>query len=218
MQLVVYSWFTPLVIYSWSTRGLYKNQYHHSLLLASPCASRHPRDLRYYYYYHYSKYHQYHDSTHRATSEQLHRCLDAHGRDTGLPPPYIIELQYQVHPRESSDTTGGYSKQCQLRLFIRAIYELFLLMSHIQRVQYETSRAEEREEHSPAFGGEDDRLPVPEKCTDAWGGVYVPHSFELNKSRANRGCTRNTGKKVARAISNTVRPTYVSGIHAVAGL
>eukprot|EP00978_Attheya_sp_CCMP212_P039620 scaffold207758_cov31-Attheya_sp.AAC.1 len=30
--------------------------------------------------------------------------------------------------------------------------------------------------------------------------------------------TRNTGKKVARAISNTVRPTYVSGIHAVAGL
>eukprot|EP00978_Attheya_sp_CCMP212_P046588 scaffold400523_cov35-Attheya_sp.AAC.1 len=29
---------------------------------------------------------------------------------------------------------------------------------------------------------------------------------------------RNTGKKVARAISNTVRPTYVSGIHAVAGL
>eukprot|EP00978_Attheya_sp_CCMP212_P017232 scaffold45767_cov32-Attheya_sp.AAC.3 len=63
VALVVYSWFSLLVIYSlewssllvvysWSTRGLLVVSTTTSITILSPCASRHRTDLRYYRYHH----------------------------------------------------------------------------------------------------------------------------------------------------------------------
>eukprot|EP00978_Attheya_sp_CCMP212_P045548 scaffold350499_cov96-Attheya_sp.AAC.1 len=112
------SWSTRGLAFSLSTRGLAfslstRGSTRTSITILSPCASRHPRDLRYYHNYHCSKYHQYQDQDprHRPTSEQLHRTdatssskyrrlLDVLNRDT-LGTWSTIANNIMVHARVS---------------------------------------------------------------------------------------------------------------------
>eukprot|EP00978_Attheya_sp_CCMP212_P032472 scaffold127085_cov76-Attheya_sp.AAC.2 len=82
--LLVPSRYTRGLVFSLYTRGLLVVSTRTSITILSPCASRHPRDLRYYHYYHYSKYHQYQDPRHRHLFGGAgHSLLDVLDPDTG---------------------------------------------------------------------------------------------------------------------------------------